>query len=49
MRAFTYVAPKTVDATLEALRTAQPGTKILALGIRTVADALRTAGERATR
>ncbi|MCI2423746.1 xanthine dehydrogenase family protein subunit M [Saccharopolyspora sp. K220] len=32
MRAFTYVAPKTVDATVDALRTAQPGTKILAGG-----------------
>jgi xanthine dehydrogenase YagS FAD-binding subunit len=32
MRAFTYIAPKTVDAALDALRTAQPGTKILAGG-----------------
>jgi xanthine dehydrogenase YagS FAD-binding subunit len=32
MRAFSYAAPQTVDATLAALRTAQPGTKILAGG-----------------
>src|ERR1700754_596571 len=32
MRAFTYLAPPTVDATLDALRTARPGTKILAGG-----------------
>jgi xanthine dehydrogenase YagS FAD-binding subunit len=32
MRAFTYVAPATLDAALEALRAAQPGTKILAGG-----------------
>jgi xanthine dehydrogenase YagS FAD-binding subunit len=32
MRAFTYVAPETVDDALDALRTAQPGTKILAGG-----------------
>ncbi|MEV0074114.1 MULTISPECIES: xanthine dehydrogenase family protein subunit M [unclassified Amycolatopsis] len=32
MRAFTYLAPDTVDATVDALRTAQPGTKILAGG-----------------
>lgn len=32
MRPFSYAAPKTVDAALEALRTAQPGTKILAGG-----------------
>ncbi|MEU4538018.1 xanthine dehydrogenase family protein subunit M [Streptosporangium sp. NPDC023825] len=32
MRAFTYLAPDTVDAALDALRTAQPGTKILAGG-----------------
>ncbi|GAA3598707.1 xanthine dehydrogenase family protein subunit M [Nonomuraea rosea] len=32
MRAFTYVAPETVDAAVDALRTARPGTKILAGG-----------------
>jgi xanthine dehydrogenase YagS FAD-binding subunit len=32
MRAFTYVAPGTVAATLDALRTAPPGTRILAGG-----------------
>ncbi|MGN9781215.1 FAD binding domain-containing protein [Nonomuraea sp. ZG12] len=32
MRAFTYVAPETVDDALDALRTARPGTKILAGG-----------------
>ncbi|MGP4016057.1 FAD binding domain-containing protein [Saccharopolyspora sp. 5N708] len=32
MRPFTYIAPQTLDATLDALRTAQPGTKILAGG-----------------
>lgn len=32
MRAFSYVAPDTVDATVAALRTAPPGTRILAGG-----------------
>ncbi|MFI7452892.1 FAD binding domain-containing protein [Nonomuraea sp. NPDC049714] len=32
MRAFAYVAPETVDDALDALRTARPGTKILAGG-----------------
>jgi xanthine dehydrogenase YagS FAD-binding subunit len=32
VRAFTYVAPATLDATLEALSAARPGTKILAGG-----------------
>ncbi|SMD22931.1 FAD binding domain-containing protein [Kibdelosporangium aridum] len=32
MHAFTYLAPRSIDATVDALRTAQPGTKILAGG-----------------
>lgn len=32
MRAFTYVAPRTLDAAVTALRNARPGTKILAGG-----------------
>jgi xanthine dehydrogenase YagS FAD-binding subunit len=44
MRAFTYLAPETVDAALDALRAARPGTKILAGGT-TLFDLMKLAVE----